>query len=188
MPHHVLSLEIPDILNKCIFRVYDTGIYDPMLPKDCPTLEITPPGFSSPAVITNLAPNFTANITACDMGIQTANCSNYNNDLSDGVYIVRWSLAPNATVYVEYNHLRITNALNKYQEALCCIQKNFGCAPSPEILKKVQQAQLIRTYLDAAKAEVEYCHHPKDGMSTYLYAMDQLKKLLCGCGCGDDCN
>jgi hypothetical protein len=188
MAHHLLSLEIPDILNECIFRVYDTSIYEPLIPKDCPTLEITPPGFVNPAVITTLAPNFTANITACDMGIQTANCSNYHNNLSDGVYIVRWSIAPNDKVFVEYNHLRISHALNKYNEALCCIQRSFGCDPSPEILKKIQQAQLIRTYLDAAKAEVEYCHHPKDGMTTYRYAMDLLQKLLCGCGCGEGCN
>lgn len=188
MAKHVLSLEIPDILNRCILRLYDTGIYDPMVPKDCPTLEITPPGFSSPCVLTTLAPNFTANLTACDLGLQTSNCSNYNNDLSDGVYIIKWSLAPNDKVYVEYNHLRISDALNRYQDLLCCIQREFSSLPSADVMKKLQQAQFIRTLLDAAKAEVEYCHHPREGMNTYLYALDLLKKLACGCGCGQDCN
>jgi len=185
---HVLSLDIPIVLNKCILRISDTGIYDPLLPAVCPTLEITPPGFQDASVLTSLAPNFTANLTACDLGIQTANCDNYNNDLSDGVYIIRWSLSPNETVFVEYNHLRISAALNKYQEALCCIQKAFGSAPGQEALKKINEAQFIRTLLDAAVAEVEYCHHPKEGIITYSYALSLLEKLLCNCGCGTDCN
>ena len=181
--HHVLSLEIPDILNTCIIRVIDTGLYDPLLPVDCFTLEITPPGFTNPSVITTLAPNYSANLTACDLGIQTTNCSNYNNNLVDGVYIIRQSLSPNDQVYVEYNHLRISEALNKYQKALCCIQKTIPSSPSKEVNDKIREAGFIRTLLDAAKAEVEYCHHPKSGVATLLYANERLQKLLCNCNC-----
>ena len=182
MAHHVLSLEIPLVYNKCILRVEDTSIYDPLLPVDCLTLQITPPGFVDISALT-FTPNYIANITACDLGIQITNCDNYNNDLQDGVYVIRQSLAPVETVFVEYNHLRITAALNDYQKALCCIQKSIPSAPSHEVTAKIREAQFVRTLLDAAKAEVEYCHHPNNGMATYKYARERLKKLLCNCGC-----
>jgi len=183
MAHHVLSLEIPDVLNRCVLRIADTGLYDSLLPVTCFTLEVTCPGFTDPSVLTTLAPNYTVNLTACDLGIQTTNCDNYNNDLQDGVYIVRQSLSPNDVVYVEYNHLRISIALNKYQNVLCNIQSSINCDPSVETKDKLRQAQYIRTLLDAAKAEVEYCHHPKAGVSTYLYALDLLNKLGASCNC-----
>lgn len=183
MAHHILSLEIPDVLNKCVIRLEDTGLYASWLPINCFTLEITAPGFTDPSVITTLTPNYTANLSACDLGLQTTNCDNYNNNLQDGVYIIRQSLSPNDIVYVEYNHLRITLALNKYQALLCCIQKSFNCDPAPEVKKKLMEAQFIRTLLDAAKAEVEYCHSPKNGVTTYLYAVSRLDKLLCACSC-----
>lgn len=177
MAHHILSLEIPDIMNQCIFRVADTGVYDSTLPVSCFTLEITAPGFLNPAILTSLSPNYTVNLTACDLGLQLTNCSNYNNDLQDGVYIVKQSLSPNDTLYVEYNHLRITTALNKYQDVLCSIQKRIDCDPSKETKDKIHQAQFARTLLDAAKAQVEFCHHPANGIATYKYALSLLEKL-----------
>lgn len=188
MAHQVLSLEIPTITNVCIIRVIDTGLYDLNIPISCLTLQITAPGFWEPSNITTLIPNYSANFTACDLGLQTTNCDNYNNDLQDGVYIIKQSVSPNDKVFVEYNHLRITIALNKYQALLCCIQSSVSSTPSQEVKNKIMEAQYIRTLFDMAKAEVEYCHNPKSGIATYLYAMELLKKLSCGCGCPDsDC-
>lgn len=181
MASHLLSLEIPDVSNKCIIRIQDTSIYSPLVPVDCLTLQITSPGFLEPSTITTVTTNYTLNLTACDLGTQLTNCDNYNNNLQDGVYIIKQSLSPNDTVFVEYNHLRITLALNKYQSLLCCIQSSFNCDPAPEVKKKIMQAQFVRTLLDAAKAEVEYCHHPKNGVTTYLYALSLLDKMLCSC-------
>ncbi len=180
---HRLSLEIPTVSNSCILRVEDSSSYDTFLPTDCPTLEVTAPGFHSPAVITDIAPGFIANLTACDLGLQLTNCSNYTNDLSDGIYIIKWSVSPNSTVFVEYNHLRITAILNRYQKVLCCIQRTLDCDPSKETKEKIKQAQFIRTLIDVAKAKVEYCHEPKHGMGVYTYACDLLERLACSCGC-----
>lgn len=181
--NHRLSLEIPDVSNGCIIRVEDSSSYESMLPTDCPTLEITAPGFHSPIVLTNILPGFIANLTACNLGLQTTNCDNFTNNLQDGVYIVKWSLSPNDKLFVEYNHLRITAALNRYQEVLCCIQRAIDCTPSKETHDKIKEAQFIRTLLDVAKAKVEYCHEPIHGINTYKYSMERLHALGCGCGC-----
>ena len=183
MPYHVLSVETPDILNTCVIRIIDTSLYDPNIPADCITLQVTVPGFVDPSVLTGLSENYTLNLSACDLGIQTTNCDNYTNDLSDGVYIIRHSLSPNDKVFIEYNHLRTTAALNKYYKILCCIQKSFDCDPAPEVRKKITQMGFLKTLLDAAKAEVEFCHTPKHGMASYRYVMSQFDKLARGCGC-----
>lgn len=187
MARNFLSLELPTVTNSCILRVIDTSLYDPLVPISCFTLQITSPGFWEPSNITTLIPNFTGNFTACDLGLQSSNCDNYHNDLQDGVYIIKLSTSPNDTVYVEYNHLRITKALNKYQALLCCIQKTISCDPAPEVKKLIMEAQFIRTLLDAAKAQVEYCHTPSNGVGTLIYANSLINKLACLCQCEDEC-
>lgn len=182
MAKQQLSLEVPDILNQCIIRVIDTSIYDPLFPIECPKLEITPPGFWQPSEFTSLTPGFTLNATACDLGIQNSNCGNTFNDLSDGIYIIRWSVSPNNIVFVEYNHLRVTNLLNKYEKVLCCLDIS-NCDPPIEVQKKIIEAGFIKTLIDTAKAKVEFCHKPKEGMTIYQYACTRLERLACSCNC-----
>jgi len=176
MAKQSLSLDIADFLNTCIIHIVDTSIYAPSLPITCPTLEITPPGFNLPIVITNRAPLFTANITACDLGIQQSNCDNYNNFLVDGIYIIRWSVSPNEVVFVEYNHLRIATIMTTYMNVLCKLDIS-NCAPDIEIEQKIREAQFIKTLIDAAKAKVEIAQNPQAGMAIYNYARQRLNKL-----------
>ena len=182
MEKHQLALDIPNTLNKCIFRVVDVSIYSDLVPVECGTLYITPPGFTTSYKITDLDVDFTENITACQLGLQTTNCGNTYNDFPDGVYVVRWSVSPNDLVYVEYNHLRITTALNKINDLLCCLDTP-ACEPTTEIKNKLKEVQLLQTMLEAGKAAVEYCHTPGKGMDMYNYVMKKLNKLSCGCGC-----
>ena len=181
MAQHALSIEIPDVLTTCIFRVIDTSTYNDNVPVECPKLEITAPGFTMASVIES-GTDFSLNLTACDLALQTTNCASYRNNLQDGVYVVRYSVAPNETVYVEYNHLRITDALNKINSILCCLDVP-GCEPTAPMKEKLKEVQLLWTMLQAAKSKVEYCHSPQQGMDIYKYVTTRLTKLACGCGC-----
>lgn len=180
MANHILSLEVPDTLNGCILRIADTSIYSPLMPVTCQLLEVTVPGFNIPVQFTApvIVPGFNLNLTACDLQIQTTNCGTIFNDLPDGIYIIKYSVSPNDIIYVEYNHLRITKALKRYQSILCDLDI-ADCDP-PEIVKaKMRQLSLIRMYLDAAKAKVEFCHEPVKGMELYRYAVKLLGKIEC---------
>ena len=130
MANHVLSLEAPDTLNGCILRVVDTSIYSPTTPITCILLEVTVPGFMRPVQFTDaeITPGFTLNLTACDLAIQSMGCGETYNDLPDGIYIIKYSVSPNDVVYVEYNHLRITKALKRYNEILCDLEL-AACEP-----------------------------------------------------------
>ena len=114
---HILSLEIPDVANCEIFSIWDTSEYSDQLPIDCPTLSIVPPGFQNPISL-DQTENFHRDFSTCAFGLQTMDCSNTRNTFPDGIYVIRWSVAPHDKVYVEYNHLRITSIMKMYYEKL----------------------------------------------------------------------
>jgi hypothetical protein len=177
MANHVLSLEVPTVMNSCILKIFDTSIYTTMLPVTCPTLNITVPGFGY-SVQLDVTENFAETITACDLQLQTVDCGTRYSDIPDGIYIIKYSVSPNDQVYVEYNHMRITQALIKYNKVLCDVDA-AACDPPFQIKQKLEALRLINMYLQAAKAKVEYCHEPQKGMSLYNYALKLLNKLTC---------
>jgi hypothetical protein len=187
MAKHSLALDIPDTLNENIFKILDSSIYSKDVPTECPKIEVILPGFQVPATITAISPSFSINLDACQLNIQNYNCGVQFNPLPDGVYVVRYSLSPNDIVYVEYNHLRITKALNKIYKILCCLDLK---AAKPDKSIKVQLAEIheLEVFLKGAKANVEFCHHPVEGINLYNYVIKQLDRLSCKCGCSQSCN
>ncbi len=180
MAKHVLSLEIPDVMNKTILRVIDTSVYANSIAIVCPLLQITLPGFTHPSNVTPpvINPGFTLNATACTLGSQTTGCNDTFYDLQDGIYIIKYSVEPSDYVYVEYNHLRITCAMNKIKDVYCNLDLG-SCDPPADKKNILNQVRLIEQYLKAAKAYVEDCHDPKKGMELYTYAVKLLDKLTC---------
>lgn len=172
MNKHILSLDIPDTASPYTLRICDSSAYSNLLPVDCPLLAITPPGFSAPVYITPDSTPFLLNLTAGDIGMNTSP----NGDpvsLPDGVYHVRYSVSPNDKVYVEYYHLRVTELLNSYYKVLCQVRLS-ECEIDDSYHSNLHKLREIKLYIDAAKANVEFCHAPQKGMQMYEYA----KKLL----------
>jgi len=128
MANHVLSLEVPTVMNTCILKIMDTSVYSDLLPVTCPTLNVTVPGFSYSVQLegtqmTEFVASGHITLTACDLNLQTTNCGTSYANLPDG--------------------------------------------------------GLIKMYLEAAKAKVEFCHEPQKGMSLYNFALKMLDKLDC---------
>jgi len=177
MANHVLSLEVPTVMNPCILKIFDTSVYSNLISISCPTLNITVPGFGFSNQI-DVTPNFAETLTACDLQLQTTDCGTAYWNIPDGIYIIKYSVEPKEQVYVEYNHMRITEALNKYYNVLCDIDAN-ACDPPLKVKQQLEELRLIYMYLQAAKAKVETCHEPQKGMSLYNYAMKLLNKMNC---------
>lgn len=178
MAKHTLSLEILDTLNECIMPIMDTSLYADKVPVDCPYLDILAPGFNC-AVRLDVTPPFCLlNLTACDLGLQTENCGVVRDTIPDGVYVIKYSVAPNEYVFVEYNHLRITNIMKQYNEVLCGLDV-ANCDPLPEVKAKLEELRLIEMLIKGAKNKVEFCHKPGQGMDLYEYAKKRLDKLAC---------
>lgn len=171
---HQLSLEVPTVFNERLLQVVDSSVYTSALPVECSRLEITVPGFVSAAVI-DVTKGFNRFLTSCDLGLQTVGCAEDTQVLPDGLYVIRYSVSPNDAVFVEYNHLRMTQAWNRYYKKLCSVALG-SCDPEPEVKERLRQMQLVRSFLEAAKAKVEYCHEPQKGMELMGYAGRLLER------------
>ena len=174
---HILSLEVLDVANSEILVIKDTSQYSDNLGTDCGDLAITPPGWNAPSQI-EVKPGFDLSISSCALKLQTTSCNSERTNLQDGVYIIRYGVSPSDKVYVEYNHLRVTNLLTTYYNKLCDIDVK-PCEPSSEREDLLRQMNYIKTLIDAAVAEVEYCTNPKKGMELYNYAEKLLSKIIC---------
>lgn len=174
---HILSLEVPIVTNSEILSIRDTSLYTDNLPVDYPELLVTVPGFNGPSLI-SVSKDFYINLTGCELGLQKENCETERVSLPDGVYIIRYSVSPNDKVYVEYNHLRVTNILSLYHRILCDIDIST-CEPFSDRKNILEEIQYIRTLIDGAIAKVEYCNSPSIGMDMYNYALKRLNKLVC---------
>ena len=174
---HILSLDIPETLNTKIFRVVDTSTYSTELGITCNRLQILLPGYLEEVVL-EILPNSENVFNACTLHLQDTNCDTALSELPDGIYTVRYSVAPNDKVWVEYNHLRIAQALNVYYNILCSINLT-GAEPLPAEKEKLNKLRMLKMMLEGAKAKVEFCHNPEQGQLIFNYAKKQLDKLNC---------
>jgi hypothetical protein len=178
---HILSLEVPTVGNCEILKIQDTSQYADNLAVDCSQLVITPPGSAAIAVVA-VQPGFDLNINACALNLQPIGCESTRVNLQDGIYIIRYQVSPTDKVYVEYNHLRITTILNTYYEKLCELDIT-PCEPNSVKEQLLAEMKYIRTLIDAAKAKVEYCQSPNEGMELYNFAKKKLEKITCSVYC-----
>jgi len=169
---HQLSLETPDTNNCKVLRIFDTSTYGEGLAKECGTLQITSPGFNLPINI-EVIPFFNIVLNGCSLGIQKSGCGDSLQCIPDGIYVIRYSVAPNDAVYTEYNHLRVTQTLNQYYNELCKLEINSS-EPDIDVRNKFNELRTIKSYIDAAKVKVEYCHLPEDGMELLIFAQKKL--------------
>ncbi len=180
---HILSLEIPAVSNCELLCIKDTSQYNPDLAVDCEELLITLPGYSVPVLI-KVDKKFDMCLTACTLALQTKKCGTTQEKIPDGIYVIKYSVSPNSKVYVEYNHLRVTRLLTTYYEVLCDLDVH-ACQPNSEKQALLSEMSYIRTMIDAAVSNVEYCQSSAQGMQLYNYAKTRLNKIACPSGnCG----
>lgn len=180
---HILSLEIPTVSNCELLCIKDTSQYSKELAVDCEELQITLPGFSVP-VLVKVNKDFDMCLTACTLALQKTDCGTTQSNIPDGIYIIRYSVSPNSKVYVEYNHLRVTSLMHTYYEVLCDLDVH-ACQHNSSKQDLLAEMSYIRTMIDAAVSNVEYCQAPAQGMQIYNYAKIRLDRIICPTGnCG----
>lgn len=180
MAKHQLFLDFPDNTNEGILRVEDSSIYNSIIPITCVTLEITPPGYNTPTVYTNLTPQWRLFLNACTLGILATGCDENCPLIPDGIYGFRYSVSPNATVFIEYQMLRIVRILNKWYKTLCWIN-NTPLDPLNDQLVLLREMELIKNQILTAKHLVEDIHDYSTGVQMYQYAKRKLEDISQGC-------
>jgi len=177
---HQLFLDFPENANLGILRVEDSSIYSSSIPFNCPTLEITPPGYQTPAVYTGLSEQFRLFLNACTLGMLQTGCGSTCPNIPDGIWHFRYSVSPNSLVYVEYNMLRIVAIQERWRKTLCWIN-DTPCDPTNDKLVLIREMQLIESQILTAKFLVEDKNNPTDGIQMYRLAERKLNDLSRGC-------
>ena len=177
---HILILEIPTVSNCGLLCIKDTSQYSSELAVDCEELLITLPGFSVPVLI-KVNKGFDMCLTACILALQKIECGTVQQDIPDGIYVIRYSVSPNLKVYVEYNHLRVTALLTSYYKVLCQLNVQ-ACQPESQKQALLSEMSFIKTIIDAAVANAEYCQSSAQAMQLYNYAKQRLSKINCPTG------
>ena len=73
-----------------------------------------------------------------------------------------------------------------YYKVLCDLDVQ-PMIPNSEKAELLREMDFIRTLIDAAIANVEYCNSADKGMRLYNYAKQRLDKIICPSGnCGDN--
>lgn len=170
-------------MNEWSLTIQDSSIYTDLIPISCATLQVLLPGFITASTFTEdtpvqIQPGFIVNLSACNLGAQSQNCGTIFDCLPDGIYVIRYSVSPNDVVYVEYNHLRITQGLIKWNKHMCDLEL-APCDPPVDKKLKLKELMEIKGYFEAAKNMVEFCHKADKGMDLYNYAIKRLNKLKC---------
>ena len=75
-----------------------------------------------------------------------------------------------------------TDEFKNYNKKLCDLDV-LPCEPSSTKKDLLAEMYYIRTLIDAAKAKVEYCQSPNEGMELYNFAKKKLKKITCDICC-----
>jgi hypothetical protein len=181
---HKLALDIRETSAETTLLIDDASAYQTGAAEFTKSLYITVPGFETPVVIGNasLDGNFRKNITAPVLGLQPAG-SDIPAVVPDGMYTIRFALSTGDEI--TYYHLRTTRLVNLLNRELCKVHFQ-DCEPSAEQKEHLTQLRKIRMYLEAAKAKVEYCHAPNQGLEMMGYAEKLLMKYIFkGCNSGD---
>lgn len=171
-----LNLEIVETYNPNLIKIVDFSTYIEDMDIKCELLEITAPGFISPVQI-EVTKGFELLLNACDLGIQRQDCGEEKFALPDGVYNIKYSISPNDKVFVEYSYLRTTKILNRYYNELSKIETK-GCSLEDCNQKKLRDLRDIKSYIDIAKAKVEFYGDIKEALEMLNYAN---KKLSSNC-------
>ncbi len=187
MGRHILQLSFPDCSNEGVFVIDDISIYDGLatgisgttstgIPVTCANLQITSPGQSTPTSL-SVIPQHRLILNACVLGlIASTACSSNCPDLPDGLYNIRYSVAPNDLVYVEYKILRTVRAVNRRNLMLCKVGLT-PCLPDADVQSELRDLDIILDYLTSAKVTVENEHQYADGITQYKFAVEMMDKM-----------
>jgi len=172
-----LDILLPPTYSVLLLSVTDASIYPNSPPiVSAPTIEITVPNFGTK--ILPFVPLQTNVFGSDTLGITEVGCK---QDLPDGIYHIKYSIAPAYLNYVEKTILRVDRLQEKFDNAFL----NLDLMECDSALKTQASVNLntISFLIAGAIASANNCAE-EDALKLYQQAstmIDQFLKSNCGC-------
>lgn len=179
MASHKLGLNILDTINTSIFKIIDESVYSDIVPFNCPKLLITAPGFQYSFEVNQalLTKGFNLTLTACDLGMQKKHCESVMNELPDGIYAVKYSVAPSEYVFIEVAYLRTSKIEKQIQQMYCDLSLSC-CNVDRYKENKILEIYNLEAKLRVAKAKVN-CGDFEKGMFIFNDVVKSVSNIDC---------
>jgi hypothetical protein len=162
---HHLDFIIPSDLNTRAFRIEDISVYEDTLGYNNGLVEVTPPGFTTP-IIFRVNRDFKLILNANLLHLNTSGFKILPT-LPDGVYTIRYSIAPNARVAIEYDYFRNVLQESYYLKLLIDLRDKRNLLTNKEYSKRLKELLTIKEYIVGAKYLAEDLVRTKDALELY---------------------
>lgn len=163
-------------------RLVDNSYYNPSLTIANEILEITPPGYDCPVVF-NVDHHFNSVFNSTTLNINSSQSGSHLMPLPDGVYHLKYSINPNAALFVEYDLFRNCQLMSRYAQAICKLFSKKCDLSLKQFEESRRDLIWIKELIDASKYLVEECSDIKAGLELYNEAYNLLNNVnKCYCG------
>jgi hypothetical protein len=173
-----LDITYHNTYNCKTLKIEDNSIYDTTQPIKNVILEIKSPGLTSfvPFYFPNekwkaITLNCSSLKICCGKKVSTLSV------LPDGIYNIKYSVDPNLTCMVEFNHMRVCQIMSRYIKILGIFLSNKCSMTNKEIEQIEKELLEIKDTIDSSIYAVEERLDSALGLELYNEAINRLNKI-----------
>lgn len=179
---HDLYLDIQDTLNVNTIRVLDDSIYFQDAPFENAIIEITPPTYTCPTLALRVQKGFNIIFNSSNLRIVPVGAT--RSPLPDGKYVIKYSVSPNQSVFVEYIYFRNLRQIDSYKSILSDLYTNRSKIPPKKFKELRMELFLLKQFIDSERAMAEENFMIDEALAVYKECDNQIdimknKILLC---------
>lgn len=177
---NLLNLDISDTLTCSTLRVTDASSYPVGYPIANPILEVTHPGADCPVIFTDIDQGFNKILNATNLHIMGSD-SEQLVALPDGVYKFKYSINPNANMFVEFYWFRTCRIMSLYRKKVQDLIKKKCDLVRTDYVARMNDLLEVEFEIQAAKIMAEDRNDFKKASELYNSANTKLGKLSKDC-------
>jgi len=174
-----LNIDIPEEKDCRFLTIVDRSVYNPDIPIEETTLQITPPGFNYPISFyyePHKSITFNSNL------LKLTNTSGDYSNLPDGIYIIKQQMCPVDKLFAEYYYMRTCNIRSCYYDKFCKLT-SICDLDSKEYKELKASLDKIDHYIKAAKYSASHCGDIQKAQDFLKQAKKLIDKISSNCNC-----
>lgn len=170
-----INITLQETFNRYYLSVADLSQYPANWNITNPSLEITPPGWNK--VNVPFTPKTVSHYMSSHLGITCD--EDMDMVLPDGIYLIKYSIHPNLTYFVEKSFMRVHNLRCQYETAFLKLNLSQCCTSQKQIVLQ-KELDKIDMLINASVAAANACDSVM-AYNHYNLAQQLLNSLDCNC-------